>query len=307
MVTPGVGARTGPQSISRRVEGRAGGHRNSETLCQAPGSRARERPCSTSAGMPRVGAIGRRRRLALNRPPWRVWGSWPPTLSDGPAALRSRSGGRPTGSRPSSAGWLPRRLGDPPHPGLDDVLRRPALDGPRGLHGPAGAGRSLAPRPGGDPDPPPGAPERTVGHDTTLIGWPWVADTHSWLEPTAMTILALCRDGRADHPRVRAGLRLIRDRAIAAGGWNYGNNIAFGRDLRPQPAPTGLALLALARVDQRTGIVERALRLPRAGAPGDPRGPVPVLGRAGPAGLGAAPRGRRRLAGHGLRAGPPSP
>ena len=111
-------------------------------------------------------------------------------------------------------------------------------------------------------------PKRAVGHDTTLIGWPWVADTHSWLEPTAMTILALCRDGRADHPRVRAGLRLIRDRTIAAGGWNYGNNIAFGRDLRPQPAPTGLALLALARVDQRTGIVERALRYLERALPG---------------------------------------
>jgi hypothetical protein len=102
--------------------------------------------------------------------------------------------------------------------------------------------------------------DRFVGHDTTLIGWPWVADTHSWLEPTAVTVLAMRRDGKADHPRVRAGLRLIRDRAIASGGWNYGNNHLFGRDLRAQPGPTGLALLALAGVDGRTGRVERAIR-----------------------------------------------
>jgi hypothetical protein len=111
-------------------------------------------------------------------------------------------------------------------------------------------------------------PDRIVGHDTSLVGWPWVADTHSWLEPTAMTVLALRRDGKADHPRVRAGLQLIRDRAIASGGWNYGNNHLFGRDLRPQPAPTGLALLALAGVDGRTEMVERAIRYLQEALPG---------------------------------------
>ena len=113
---------------------------------------------------------------------------------------------------------------------------------------------------GGVPVPNLAPPGRIVGHDTSLVGWPWVDDTHSWLEPTAVTVLALRRDGKADHPRVGAGLRLIRDRAIAAGGWNYGNNRLFGRDLRPQPAPTGLALLALAGVDGRTELVERAIR-----------------------------------------------
>ncbi len=103
------------------------------------------------------------------------------------------------------------------------------------------------------------APERTVGHDTAIVGWPWVADTHSWLEPTAAAILALRREGKMDHPRVREGLRLIRDRAIPTGGWNYGNNVAFGRDLRPQPAPTGLALLALAGTENGSGVVKQAV------------------------------------------------
>jgi hypothetical protein len=85
-----------------------------------------------------------------------------------------------------------------------------------------------------------------VGHDTTLVGWPWIDGTHSWLEPTAMAILALDREGLAHHPRVTEGVRVVLNRALASGGWNYGNTSVFGRQLRPQPGPTGLALLALA-------------------------------------------------------------
>jgi hypothetical protein len=88
--------------------------------------------------------------------------------------------------------------------------------------------------------------ESPYGHNTRITGWPWVDETHSWLEPTAMAVLALRRSGMADHVRVRDGQRLIRDRAIRSGGWNYGNSAVFGADLRPQPAPTGMALLALA-------------------------------------------------------------
>ena len=102
-------------------------------------------------------------------------------------------------------------------------------------------------------------PGRIVGHDTALVGWPWVADTHSWLEPTLMAILALRRMGLDEHPRVLEGMALVRDRAIPTGGWNYGNKAAFGHNLRPQPGPTGLALLALARQGRRSGAVERAI------------------------------------------------
>jgi hypothetical protein len=83
------------------------------------------------------------------------------------------------------------------------------------------------------------------GHDASIPGWPWVAGTHSWLEPTAHAVLALRQQGQRDHKRVRDGIRMIRDRSVRTGGWNYGNSSVFGTDLRAQPAPTGLALLAL--------------------------------------------------------------
>lgn len=104
---------------------------------------------------------------------------------------------------------------------------------------------------------PPG-PRRVIGHDSSLLGWPWVSGTHSWLEPTAMAVWALRRQGEAAHPRVVEGLRLIRDREIEAGGWNYGNKAVFGRELRPQPGPTGLALLSVAGAEGRSAAVERA-------------------------------------------------
>jgi hypothetical protein len=102
--------------------------------------------------------------------------------------------------------------------------------------------------------------DHIVGHDTTVIGWPWVAGTHSWVEPTALSILALSRDGFGRHPRVDAGIRLIHDRALESGGWNYGCKAVFGTELRPQPAPTGLALLALATRGDRPPAVDRALK-----------------------------------------------
>jgi hypothetical protein len=115
--------------------------------------------------------------------------------------------------------------------------------------------------------------DNVIGHNPSLVGWPWVEGTHSWLEPTAMAILALNREGLADHPRVAAGQKLIVDRALKAGGWNYGNKAAFGTELRPQPGPTGLALLALAACGDRSAAVSRGIEYLRAKLP-ELRAPV---------------------------------
>lgn len=83
-------------------------------------------------------------------------------------------------------------------------------------------------------------------HDTTLSGWSWTQNTHSWVEPTAWAVLAMSCRGLTDHPRVQEALQLLKDRAIKGGGWNYGVKAVLHQSARPQPAPTGLALLALA-------------------------------------------------------------
>jgi hypothetical protein len=99
-----------------------------------------------------------------------------------------------------------------------------------------------------------------MGHNSTLVGWPWVDGTHSWLEPTAWCVLALSACGDRHHPRTREGVQLIADRLLASGGCNYGNTIVLGQELRPHVEPTGLALLALAGQPDRHGRIAAAKR-----------------------------------------------
>ncbi len=83
-------------------------------------------------------------------------------------------------------------------------------------------------------------------HDSTIVGWSWAANTHSWIEPTAMFVAALKLVGHGQHVRTRDGVRLLVDRQLPAGGCNYGNTIVLGQALLPHVQPTGLAMLALA-------------------------------------------------------------
>lgn len=85
-----------------------------------------------------------------------------------------------------------------------------------------------------------------MGHDSMLPGWPWVLGTHSWVEPTAWSVLALQRSGRGQASRAQDGVRLLLDRLLPEGGCNYGNTVVLGQTLRPHVQPSGLALLALA-------------------------------------------------------------
>ena len=85
-----------------------------------------------------------------------------------------------------------------------------------------------------------------MGHNTQLVGWSWADNTHSWIEPTAMYVLALKQSGLGTHARVREAVTLLVDRLLLAGGCNYGNTMVLGQTLRPHVQPTGLAMLALA-------------------------------------------------------------
>ncbi len=99
-----------------------------------------------------------------------------------------------------------------------------------------------------------------IAHDTSIPGWPWVEGTHSWLEPTAMAVLALRREGQGGHARVRQGIRMICDRALPGGAWNFGNPAMFGRTYPPQLAATGFALLALTGEDTAGELIEGGCR-----------------------------------------------
>jgi hypothetical protein len=92
----------------------------------------------------------------------------------------------------------------------------------------------------------PNSAEAATGHNTMLPGWPWIDQTHAWVEPTSIVIRALTEAGLANHDRTRDGIKLLLDRQLAHGGWNYGNTTVYGQRLNPMPGPTGKALWALA-------------------------------------------------------------
>lgn len=101
-------------------------------------------------------------------------------------------------------------------------------------------------------------PDDPIGHDPSVSGWPWIDGTHSWIEPTALGVLALQVEGHGQHDRVREAILMILDRQLPHGGWNYGNTLVFGRELHPMPESTGAALAGLAgQVEQ--GTVARSL------------------------------------------------
>ncbi len=87
---------------------------------------------------------------------------------------------------------------------------------------------------------------RLYDHDPTLRGWPWVETTHSWVEPTAIAVMALKVAADRFDRRVSEAVTMLLDRMLPDGGWNYGNTIVLGHALRPHIQPTGLALAALA-------------------------------------------------------------
>jgi hypothetical protein len=89
--------------------------------------------------------------------------------------------------------------------------------------------------------------------DLNIAGWPWADGTLSWVEPTALAVLALraalargaVADAEAASQRIGEAVRLFADRKSPGGGWNYGNRRVLGHDMEPYPDTTAWALLAL--------------------------------------------------------------
>jgi hypothetical protein len=94
------------------------------------------------------------------------------------------------------------------------------------------------------------APSTHSRQDNSLQGWSWIADTFSWVEPTAWCLLALktwkLSPGMDVNPaRVDEAERLLINRSCASGGWNYGNSNMLGQELNPYVPTTAVALLAM--------------------------------------------------------------
>jgi hypothetical protein len=83
-----------------------------------------------------------------------------------------------------------------------------------------------------------------------LVGWSWVPNSFSWVEPTSYALIALkkVRAALADtevNERIRQGDAVIYDRMCKGGGWNYGNSKVMDYALWPYPDITAVALIAL--------------------------------------------------------------
>ena len=112
----------------------------------------------------------------------------------------------------------------------------------------------------------PDEPDPNVTHDGSIRGWPWIAKTHAWTEPTAYALMALRICGYVAHERAQDAVRLLMDRQLPDGGWNYGNTFVFERPLRPMPETTGVSLQALAGLVSRVD-VERSIAYLRSQLP----------------------------------------
>lgn len=104
-------------------------------------------------------------------------------------------------------------------------------------------------------------PKRIIGHDRTIKGWSWIARTSPWVEPTALALIALRVAQYQTHNRVQDAVRLLMDRQLPHGGWNYGNTFVFEQELRAIPINTGISLQALSGLVARQKVTKSILYL----------------------------------------------
>jgi len=97
--------------------------------------------------------------------------------------------------------------------------------------------------------------------DLTLVGWSWISNTFSWVQPTSLAMVALKMAGLKTHERVTEGEALLLDRVCVDGGWNFGNPIIYDKKIEPSVMETALAIFALQDTPQAAKEIERGLKV----------------------------------------------
>ena len=94
--------------------------------------------------------------------------------------------------------------------------------------------------------------------DFSIRGWPWQPTEASWVEPTALAILALerAREQPDVRERLDEAIRYLKDRRVPGGGWNVGNPVMFSSILPARAHPTAWALLALKTLSEEAILPE---------------------------------------------------
>jgi hypothetical protein len=100
--------------------------------------------------------------------------------------------------------------------------------------------------------------ERILAIDVSIPSWPWRSGETTWVEPTALALVALraAGAGEAARSRISAALDYLGDRRCRGGGWNFGNPYMLGSYLPARAQPTGCALLALAGLQPQRWLSE---------------------------------------------------
>lgn len=103
---------------------------------------------------------------------------------------------------------------------------------------------------------------------TYARGWPWNPGCYHWAEPTSYSIQALHpagAHGLKDVPEAISGARkALLEKACAAGGWNYGNNVMLGAQVPPFLLTTAQVLLSLQETPEHPAVRSAIAYLERA-------------------------------------------
>lgn len=92
--------------------------------------------------------------------------------------------------------------------------------------------------------------ELPQSNNVGALAWPWLPGQVSWIEPTALAVLALnsMTNNRLAIDRIREALKYFEQYRTPSGGWNVGNAGPLDTIVIPRAYPTALVLLALTSV-----------------------------------------------------------